>query len=130
MTWAFLILGVYSVFSDLSFVLDVRGSLIDLYTAIGDVFTETFKTTLAPLPSNAFPDVSGLAYLGWVSVTVEAIALGLIVWGSLKRMREKKISWWVPVLGFFAANMVINIILMTVFFSDAAVMTAVKAAIP
>ena len=130
MTWGFLVIGVYTVFSDLSFVLNVRDALIDLYTAIGDVFAESFKTTLAPLPAGAFPDTALLTQLGWISVTIEAIALGLIVWGSLKRMREKKLAWWVPVLGLFATNMIINVILMTVFFSDQAVMTAVKAAIP
>ena len=130
MTWGFMILGVYSVFSDLAVTLDMRGSLIDLYTALGDVFSESFKTTLAPLPTNAFPDTTTLAYVGWVSVTLEAIALGLVVWGSLKRMREKKIAWWVPVVGLFGSSMVINIILMTAFFSDASVMAAVKAAIP
>ena len=130
MTWGFLVIGVYTVFSDLSFVLNVRDALIDLYTAIGDVFAESFKTTLAPLPAGSFPDTALLTQLGWISVTIEAIALGLIVWGSLKRMREKKLAWWVPVLGLFATNMIINVILMTVFFSDQAVMTAVKAAIP
>lgn len=130
MTWGFLVIGVYTVFSDLSFVLNVRDSLIDLYTAIGDVFAESFKTMLAPLPAGAFPDTTLLAQLGWVSVTIEAIALGLVVWGSLKRMREKKLAWWVPVVGLFASNMIINVILITVFFSDPVVMTAVKAAIP
>ncbi|MEY4102163.1 MAG: hypothetical protein RIR88_297 [Actinomycetota bacterium] len=130
MTWGFLVLAVYSVFSDLSIVLDTRGQLVDLYTALGDVFAQAFKTTLAPFPSDAFPNTALLAFLGWASVTVEAIVLGLTVWYSLARMRAKKLSWWVPVVGLFGSSMLINITLTAVFFSDAAIMTAVKAAIP
>ena len=130
MTWGFLVLAVYSVFSDLSIVLDTRGQLVDLYTALGDVFAQAFKTTLAPFPSDAFPNTALLAFLGWASVTVEAIVLGLTVWYSLARMRAKKLSWWVPVVGLFGSSMLINITLTAVFFSDAATMTAVKAAIP
>jgi hypothetical protein len=130
MTWGFLALAVYSVFSDLSIVLDARGQLFDLYTALGDVFAEAFKTTLAPFPADAFPNAAFLTFLGWASVTVEAIALGLTVWYSLARMRAKKLAWWVPVVGLFGASMIINITLTAVFFSDSAVMTAVKAAVP
>ena len=130
MTWGFLVIGVYTVFSDLSFVFNVRESLFELYTAIGKALEDSVKTTLAPLPAGAFADTTLLTQLGWVSVTIEGIALGLVVWGSLKRMREKKLAWWVPVVGLFASNMIINVILLTVFFGDPLVMTAVKAAIP
>jgi len=130
MTWGFMVIAVYSVFSDLSIVLDARGQLVDLYTALGDVFAEAFKTTLAPFPTNAFPNTASLAFLGWASVTVEAIGLGLVVYYSIARMRAKKLAWWVPVVGLFGSSMIINITLTAVFLSDAAIMTAVKAAIP
>jgi hypothetical protein len=130
MTWGFMALAVYSVFSDLSIVLDARGQLVDLYSALGDVFAQAFKTTLAPFPSDAFPHAALLAFLGWVSVTVEAIGLGLVIYYSRARMRAKKLAWWVPVVGLFASSMIINVTLTAVFFSDSAIMTAVKAAIP
>lgn len=130
MTWGFLALAVYSVFADLAIVLDVRMQLIDLYTAMGEVFKQTFQTTLAPLPADAFPNVALLTFLGWVSVTFQAIALGLVVWYARIRMKAKKLAWWIPVVGLFGTSLVLNVILTVVFFSDPAVMTAVKAAVP
>lgn len=130
MTWGFLFIGAFTVFSDLKYVLNVRDALIELYAALGTMFSENFSRTLAPLPAGAFANTTLLTQLGWVSVTTSAIALGLVVWGSLKRMREKKLAWWVPLVGLLASNMAINAILLIAFFSDPLIMTAVRDVIP
>lgn len=54
--------------------------------------------------------------LGWVLTIVHTVALTLAVYYSLRRLRARRISWWIPVIAavvVFLATMIVMFVLLT-----------------
>lgn len=95
-TWGLILIGIYSVFSGL-------GDYVNPRPIMNAIFEE-FNSIAPEMKLGSFENVKLATTLGWVAVTLQAIVLALTVWFAQKRMKAKKFSWWIPVVGAVVAN--------------------------
>lgn len=109
-TWGLIFIGVYSVFSGLADYINPRASMNLLYDELN---------TLNPaFQLGTFENVSFAIQMGWVAVTIQAVVLALVVWNSRQRMKAKKFSWWVPLVGAVISNSLSTACIFIALFSD------------
>lgn len=95
-TWGLILIGIYSVFTGLGDYVNPRPVMNAMFEEMNTIFPE--------MKLGSFENVKLATTLGWVAVTLQAIVLALTVWFAQKRMKAKKFSWWIPVVGAFVAN--------------------------
>jgi hypothetical protein len=79
-----------------------------------------------------FPDISysaaGLASsIGVVLLTLQGANFGLITWWSVTRLRERKVAFWIPLIGAFISSALTFIAVLVLLLSDPAVLNAMVA---
>lgn len=118
-TWILLVFAVYSVFTGLGDYMNPRATMNEIYTQL--------NATLPGLNLGTFTNIDFAIRIGWVSVTVEAIVLGLTFYFAIKRMRAGKWSWWVPVAGAAISAIAVSILLGIALATDAGFVDAFQA---
>ena len=109
-TWGLIFVAVYSVFSGLGDYINPRNSMNLLYDELN---------TLNPAFNlGRFENITFAVQMGWVAVTIQAIVLAMVVWVSRQRMKEKKFSWWIPVVGAVISNALSTACIFIALFSD------------
>ena len=109
-TWGLIFVAVFSVFSGLGDYINPRASMNLLYDELN---------TLNPdFNLGTFENITFAVQMGWVAVTIQAIVLALVVWISRQRMKAKKFSWWIPVLGAVISNALSTACIFIALFSD------------
>ena len=96
LTWGLIFVGIYTVFTGLADYINPRPVMNALY--------EELNVIVPGLELQPFQNIDLAVTMGWVAVTIQAIVLALVVWYSQQRMKAKKFSWWVPVVGAIVAN--------------------------
>ncbi|MEY4532690.1 MAG: hypothetical protein RI926_459 [Actinomycetota bacterium] len=109
-TWGLIFVAVFSVFSGLADYINPRASMNLLYDELN---------TLNPdFQLGIFENVAFAVQMGWVAVTIQAVVLAMVVWISRQRMKAKKFSWWIPVLGAVISNALSTACIFIALFSD------------
>ena len=109
-TWGLIFVAVFSVFSGLGDYINPRASMNLLYDELN---------TLNPdFNLGTFENITFAVQMGWVAVTIQAIVLAMVVWVSRQRMKAKKFSWWIPVLGAVISNALSTACIFIALFSD------------
>jgi hypothetical protein len=109
-TWGLIFVAVFSVFSGLGDYINPRASMNLLYDELN---------TLNPdFNLGTFENITFAVQMGWVAVTIQAIVLAMVVWISRQRMKAKKFSWWIPVLGAVISNALSTACIFIALFSD------------
>lgn len=109
-TWGLIFVAVFSVFSGLGDYINPRASMNLLYDELN---------TLNPdFNLGTFENITFAVQMGWVAVTIQAIVLAMVVWISRQRMKVKKFSWWIPVLGAVISNALSTACIFIALFSD------------
>lgn len=109
-TWGLIFVAVFSVFSGLGDYINPRASMNLLYDELN---------TLNPdFNLGTFENITFAVQMGWVAVTIQAIVLAMVVWISRQRMKAKKFSWWIPVLGAVISNAMSTACIFIALFSD------------
>jgi hypothetical protein len=109
-TWGLIFVAVFSVFSGLSDYINPRASMNLLF--------EELNTLNPAFQLGTFENISFAVQMGWVAVTIQAIVLAMVVWISRQRMKAKKFSWWIPVLGAVISNALSTACIFIALFSD------------
>lgn len=109
-TWGLIFVAVYSVFSGLGDYINPRNSMNLLYDEL-NTLNPAFKL-------GTFENITFAVQMGWIAVTIQAIVLAMVVWVSRQRMKEKKFSWWIPVVGAVISNALSTACIFVALFSD------------
>lgn len=117
-TWGLIFVAVYSVFSGLGDYINPRTVMNQLYDEL-NTLNPAFKL-------DTFTNVVFAVRVGWVAVTLQAIVLAMVVWISRQRMKAKKFSWWIPILGAVISNALSTACIFVVLFSDPSFQESIK----
>jgi type II secretory pathway component PulF len=79
---------------------------------------EELNTLKPAFQLGTFENISFAVQMGWVAVTIQALVLAMVVWISRQRMKAKKFSWWIPVLGAVISNALSTACIFIALFSD------------
>ena len=109
-TWGLIFVAVYSVFSGLGDYINPRNSMNLLY--------EELNTLNPAFKLGNFENITFAVQMGWVAVTIQAVVLAMAVWISRQRMKAKKFSWWIPVLGAVISNALSTACIFIALFAD------------
>lgn len=109
-TWGLIFVAVYSVFSGLGDYINPRNSMNLLYDEL-NTLNPAFKL-------GTFENITFAVQMGWIAVTIQAIVLAMVVWVSRQRMKAKKFSWWIPVVGAVISNALSTACIFIALFSD------------
>jgi len=76
-----------------------------------------------------FPDITysatGLATtIGILLLTLQGANFGLITWWSVSRLRERKVAFWIPLVGAFISSLLTFVSVLVLLLSDPAVLNA------
>jgi hypothetical protein len=109
-TWGLIFVAVYSVFSGLGDYINPRASMNLLYDEL-NTLNPDFKL-------GTFENITFAVQMGWIAVTIQAIVLAMVVWISRQRMKAKKFSWWIPIVGAVISNALSTACIFIALFSD------------
>lgn len=112
LTWGLIFVGIFSVFTGLGDYINPRNTMNALY--------EEMNKLVPTLELGTFQNIAFATLMGWVAVTIQAVILALVIWWSRQRMKSKKISWWVPITGAVASNMLSTACIFIALLSDPA----------
>ena len=118
-TWGLIFVAVYSVFSGLGDYINPRAVMNQLFDEL-NTLNPAFKL-------DTFTNVEFAVKMGWVAVTLQAIVLALVVWISRQRMKAKKFSWWVPVVGALISNALSTACIFVILFADPSFQESISA---
>jgi type II secretory pathway component PulF len=79
---------------------------------------EQMNELVPTLDLGTFQNIAFATLMGWVAVTIQAVILALVIWWSRLRMKAKKISWWIPLAGAVASNMLSTACIFIALLSD------------
>ncbi len=109
-TWGLIFVAIFSVYTGLNEYINPRASM--------NVLVDELNTLFPNFDMPPFSAMSFAVTMGWVAVTIQAILLALVVWYSRVRMKAKKKSWWIPVVGAVAANILSTACIFASLFAD------------
>ncbi len=104
MTVGLLVLGVYSVFEAL---------------LVGDVASS--MRMLVERQYTALADPSALSGAAVVRAVVLVVAFVLVAWWSVRRLRARRRTFWVPLVGGAVASVLGSVPILVVVFQDPAI---------
>lgn len=110
LTWGLIFVGIFSVFTGLGDYINPRNTMNALYDELNKL--------VPTLELGTFQNVAFATLMGWVAVTIQAVILALVIWWSRQRMKAKKISWWVPIAGAVASNILSTACIFIALLSD------------
>ena len=117
-TWGLIFVAVYSVFSGLGDYINPRNAMNLLY--------EELNTLNPAFKLGNFENIKFAVQMGWVAVTIQAVVLAMVVWISRQRMKAKKFSWWIPVLGAVISNALSTACIFVALFADPGFQAAIN----
>ena len=117
-TWGLIFVAVYSVFSGLGDYINPRNAMNLLY--------EELNTLNPAFKLGNFENIKFAVQMGWVAVTIQAVVLAMVVWISRQRMKAKKFSWWIPVLGAVISNALSTACIFVALFADPGFLAAIN----
>ena len=118
-TWGLIFVAVYSVFSGLGDYINPRAVMNQLFDEL-NTLNPAFKL-------DTFTNVEFAVRVGWVAVTMQAVVLAMVVWISRQRMKAKKFSWWIPVVGALISNTLSTACIFVVLFADPSFQESISA---
>lgn len=110
LTWGLIFVGIFSVFTGLGDYINPRNTMNALY--------EQMNQLVPTLNLGTFQNIAFATLMGWFAVTIQAVILALVVWWSRLRMKAKKTSWWIPITGAVASNMLSTACIFIALLSD------------
>ena len=94
-----LVVGGFNVFSSLGDFLNMPVTLNKLLTALHAQMPEFAQMTYTD---------TGLAQpMGMILITAEGLIFGLTVWATVRRLSDRKLAFWVPIVGWAVTSILV-----------------------
>ncbi|WIB78348.1 DUF6264 family protein [Curtobacterium sp. MCPF17_002] len=107
--------------SPLDFVLTVGFLAVGLWTVLESLSVGTTASTIRTVVEQQYTDLSNPAALSsavLVRAVVLVVVFVLVAWWSLRRLRSRRWTFWVPLVGGIAATVLGMVPVMVVLFQD------------
>jgi hypothetical protein len=117
LTIMLLIFGAFNVFGNLHDYLD-PGTL-------ANAVLEELHASSPRFPVVVYTPTSLTATVGAVMLTLQGANFGFIAWWSIARLRARKFSFWVPMVGAAISSTLIFVTLVIVMSADPEVVAAI-----
>lgn len=117
LTLGLLVLGAVNIFSNI-------GDFYAPAPMINAILAQVHQAQ-SSFPSVAYTPTQLTATVGAILLTLQGANFGLIVWWALKRLRERKLAIWVPVLGSVFSTALTMIAMFSLMLADPTVRAAI-----
>lgn len=112
----FLVVAGFSVFGSL-------GSYLSFAVTLNALLAE-LHAQLPEFPQTTYTDTGLAEPVGMIIITLSGLVLGLTVWWTVNRIRARKISFWVPLVGYVIMSAIVFAGEITCLLSDPAFVDA------
>ena len=110
-------MGVFNLFSNMGDYLS-PGMLVN-------TVLEQLHASTPQFPVVTYTPTETTRLVGSILLTVQAANYGFFVWLSIKRLRERKFSFWAPILGATISACLVFLTLLGLMLADPAVKAAI-----